>query len=214
MKNRYILLLFLLCISCHEIEYYGETRYVVQTIIKDTDGNPLQDKEVGIMVSDLEDTDQISGGRTDANGKLTVVFPAAKGDSTRYTISIIGDDFHQQKEYFNIIDEHFVDYKFSLHDIVLYRLNQITTLSVGLEQVNPNIRFDGYTIAAETPGYQVNLGTPLPEYGYYHDVTFGILTNQNVLLNYTLTDMSTMVTTDYTVEIQVANDPATYVISY
>ena len=77
-------LLFLFIIftfnSC-EIYYDGETRLIIDTVVKDIDdGTPLKNIPFKVIVTNGYDTETISTGFSDNEGKILAAFPAPKSD--------------------------------------------------------------------------------------------------------------------------------------
>ena len=211
MKKIFLFILFSVFCSC-TIEYDGETRLVVESVVTDTDGNPLKGKSIEIVVSDGQNFDAISNGTTDANGRSLLIFPSPKADGMTADVTIAGDENHVEKNIRNISKENFNDYKLTLDNIILFRPDQVTTLQIEFDQ-SGFMRLDSYRIESETPGYDVDYDYEalLP---YETLANFAVAKNNNTLLHYSLTDMTTMMTSENTVVIPIGVDPVTYILTY
>lgn len=214
MKNFFLFALALVFCSC-AIEYDGETRLVIESYVRDTEGNPLAGKAVSVTVSDGQYHDNISNGITDSDGKSLLVFPAPKSENTTVNVTIADDENHQEKNFTNISKEDFINYKLVLQDIVLFRDDQITTLHIELNQTIDTMRLNGYWIEGETPEYDINydLDVDGPD-SYIMPISMQLLKNQDVILHYSVTDMTTMTTTENLVNIAIGSDAVTYLLTY
>jgi len=212
MRKIAMLLVLSVLYSCG-IEYDGETRLVVEADVVDTDGNPLANKAVSVIVSDGEYSDEISIGKTDPNGKAVLIFPSPKNDSTKVHVKLLADALHQEKEYLNISLSDFENYQLSLPQAMLFRQDQITTLNIELEQINVSNHLNSYEIDGTTPEYQVNYATPQDQ-TYNNAHLFHYLKNQTVTLLYSVRNVDTMIITEHSVEIVIAELPVTYTIIY
>ena len=80
MKKIIYLSLLVLC-SC-SIQYDAETRLLFETIVVDSNDNPLKDINLEVYVSSGSglgsSSETISLGKTDENGKIRLVFPSPK----------------------------------------------------------------------------------------------------------------------------------------
>jgi len=214
MKKYLLYVLAMVFCSC-AIEYDGETRLVVESYVRDTEGNPIAGKAVSITVSDGYSTDNISNGTTDSNGRSLLIFPSPKSDSTTVHISFAADENHQGKHFTNISKDDFGNYKLVLDDITLFRTEQITTLNIELNQTASTVRLNEYWIEGDSPesniDYDVDVSEPQT---YSFPINLQLLKNQEVILYYSITDMNTMTTTESFVNIAIGNDPVTYVLTY
>ena len=204
-----LLILFLTVVSCG-IQYDGETRLVLETAVKDRNGNALENVAVGVTFNDGNFGDMISDGVTDKNGNLLLIFPAAVNDSIDISISIHSDDLElQDKTYRNVMVSDFENYKLTINPI-LYALNDIVNLnivyhSISLNSYIQNVRVEGLQ-SGEDEYFHPTF------YDSYTPTNFRLIKNQNVVLKYDVIDSSG--TTENAVPLSIGNEDLSYTITY
>ncbi len=206
----------LLVLASCGVDYDGETRLIFESRVVDSQGNPVVGKGVQVVVDDEGNSDMISNGITDENGKILFAFPAP--NNTAAFIHIYYSDNgsqYQDKMYFNVLRSDFHDYKFTLNDVVLYRNDELTQLYIIPNQVSPNtdlidIRID------DNPAENMTYWNPL-ESDYFNTQTeFSVLKNSTVNLTYQVKDYSTSpaTSTNYTVPIAIGDENVNYSLDY
>lgn len=206
--------------SC-EIQYDGETKMVVTGKLIDENGNSLPEKDIkitveggGFLLSPADDL--ISYGKSDQNGNFTFIFPAPKNGNRIY-ISI-NDIINQPNEFqsktYVATENNFENYKLDLDKITIYKKESITTLRLVLNQTSTNKQLKDIKIEGKQPNTSVYFN-PLPNNSDYLVNFYDVIKNQTVVLKYTIIDYSNSATpTNYSISIPIANDAATYTITY
>ncbi|UPT70547.1 MAG: Ig-like domain-containing protein [Flavobacterium sp. JAD_PAG50586_2] len=209
-----ILLLFVLftIISCGEIQYDGEERLVFQTIVTNANGQPIANSKVEITVSTIYSSDLISKGKTDQDGKITLIFPSPKND-VDVNVKIYSDDTsYLEKNILKIRKEDFINYKLIFPNVNLLKTEETAPLQLQYNQTNFNtvlkkISINGiYHIDEEYYNYS-------PE-NYYLPSQILIKKNQTFQLKYTVLNLQTNSETNYVVDLQIGETPLTYTINY
>ncbi|MBE8724151.1 hypothetical protein [Flavobacterium hungaricum] len=150
MKKNLLLFLTVFTFSSCEIQYDGETRFVVQGQLIDKENNPIADKRIEINTySDgtYGDSDLISYTNTDTDGKFTMIFPAPKSDDIDIITTINGRSYidynsnltsDYQSKNIKTSKRNFSNYKLDFNKIVLYKNDEITQLEVVLNSTTNN----------------------------------------------------------------------------
>lgn len=207
-----ITLLLILAMTSCGISYDGEERLVLQTTVVDRHGNPLENIETRVQVSDSDADEDISNGNSDANGNKLLIFPKPK--SAR--ISVYFTDFNNQfetKRIHQIELFDFVNYKLTLPNVVMYNSEDITTLEIDLQSSGTNNYISRLFIEAETPNFDENFHPENQENDGFIETYFRILKNQEVTLNYTIVD-NTGEFQNYSVPIIIGNESVNYILNY
>ncbi len=208
-KKLALFLLFLIAISCG-IQYDGETRLVLETAVKDRNGNALENVSVGVRFNDGNFGDIISNGVTDKNGNLLLIFPAAVKDSINITISITADDLElQEKRYSNIIISDFENYKLTINPI-LYALDDIVNLNIVYHSISLNSSIQNVRVEGLHSGEEEYFHPPC--YQGYLPTNFRLIKNQNVVLKYEVFSSEGM--TENAIPLSVGNEDLSYTITY
>ena len=224
MIRKIILFFVLLLISgCTDIRYDGSTRLVLEGRIINREGQPLGNRYIDIAVYNGEKygsnaQDIISAGQTDANGQFQLVIPAPQGINNNVSIRINPNATdYQYKEFALIQRKDFMDYRYSLNDVVLHLQNSISNLVVTTQQDNPMREISLVRIEGEQAEETVFVNShPI---NFIYDVySFSVIKNQTVMLHYSVTDYTTpnnSQTTDYSVAVAITNAAQTnYTINY
>ena len=85
MKKLLLAFTFLMFFSC-QIQYDGESKYIVKTKIVDIDGNPIANIPVNVRVSVLGLSDEICFSHSDLNGTALMMFPPPESDEAEFSI--------------------------------------------------------------------------------------------------------------------------------
>lgn len=214
MKNIYVLVVLFSLISCERIQYDGEKRLVFQTVVKNSNGEPLPNSTVEIETSNLNSSDLISTGRTNQNGEVTLIFPAARYSDVNISLKIYNEDpSYLTKELFNLRKKDFEDYKFILPNANLLKLDETAPLRLIHNQTNFGILVSKISVnGIYHIGYEV--------YNYYPDYYFPLTEeillkkNQTFQLKYSILNTQTNVETDHIVDLTIGTEPLTYTINY
>lgn len=210
MKKITLLLLFTL-FSCG-ISYDGEERLVLQTAVVDRYGNPLKDIETLVEISENSTTENISNGLSDSSGNKTLVFPAPSNG----LVSVYFTDFKNEyatKRIYQIELNDFVNYKLALENVVLYKLEDITTLQIDTQSNSGNsLRL--LSISGQYPQFSESFHPQNQQDDGYIETYFQVLKNQQVILNYTVRNNTDGSLTDYSVPIDIGNGPVQYTLNY
>ncbi len=215
-KRLLFFVLFLSLNACDKIYYDAETRLVFQTKVLNSDNTPIANAHVQISVSDNYPSggSLISQGKTDANGNITLIFPAPK-NANGINLKIYSDDTsYLQKEVSNINPSDFVNYKFVLNNAYLLKENETAALNLNYSQTYPwstlkKIRING--IYTAFPDYY---NSPTSNSSFLLPVQILLKKNQAFQLKYTSLNTQTNAETDQTVNLQIDNDPIVYTINY
>lgn len=213
MKKLFFVLLLTTLASCESIQYDGETRLVFKTRVLNAGGAPLPNSHVDLMVSSGYDSDIISTGKTDANGLLTLVFPAPE---TNYTMSLIvhhDEDSYMQREITNLYKTDFENYTLNFQDVYLLKGDETAPLNLTLNQVSTNTYLKRISISGIYHLDSEYYNDPLEDY-YPIPTVFLVKKNQAFQLKYKVVNTMTGVETEHTVDLQIANDPLNYTLNY
>lgn len=217
-----ILLLFivLVSISC-QIEYDGASKYIVKTKIIDSNGNPIADVPVDVNISVGNLSDKISFTTSDAKGNGLLMFPPPKSSETEFSISYNVSDYDEtnnipsyfSKSIYSIKKSDFVDYIFDAGTIMLFKNEEITKFTISKEKVTQNTALANISTTLILVEHSENYNTP-EETDYSYPVY--VIKNQNFTLNYTVIDysFSPPISTLYTDQLTVGNEPLNYTIFY
>lgn len=145
MKHYCSLLLPLLFAGCVD-RYDGETRILTDFIVEDSSGNPVSGQLFRVTVDEDDDyylddyyddgyyfyngQDHISTDRSDAEGRVRMVFPTHYAES-RYNLEYLTEtDEFEPAGFFGIRKEEFTDYRIPVNTITLYRSLELVQLTV------------------------------------------------------------------------------------
>lgn len=219
--SKKLLLLFTLfsIISCIEgIRYDAEKRLVFQTVVLNSSGQPLPNSHVEITAGSFYSNGLISKGKTDQNGKITLVFPAPEGDLTGINLKIYNDDAqYLDKGIFNIHNADFENSKLIYQNGYLLKLEETAPLELTYNQTSSNtvvinIGINGiYTMNQEY--YHFDDFNFYPENNYM-PAEISVKKNQTFQLKYTVLNMQTQAETDHVIDLQIGNDALNYTINY
>lgn len=144
MKN-YCFLFLLFFVSC-QIEYTGDERLVIKGNLIDENNKPLANckvetcvyKEGGAIPFLLyipEEKNLISYTTTDENGNYTMVFPKPSNESGM-VVSVVSMENNQEKYFWNIQKNNFVNYTLNLNSTKIYKKSSISNLVIKLNQID------------------------------------------------------------------------------
>ena len=212
MKKLFLFIVILTIISCEGIQYDGETRLVFQTVVLNSNSEPLPNSHVEITVGSVYSVGLISKGTTDQNGRITLIFPAPK-DDLGINLKIYNDDAsYLQKEVFNIRKADFENYKFIYQNGYLLKFDETAPLELTYNQTSfntvvTNVGINGiYNMAQDY--YNPSLE------GYVYPSEILIKKNQTFQLKYTVLNMQTHVETEHIDYLTIGNNPLSYTINY
>ncbi|MEO5777978.1 MAG: hypothetical protein ABIQ27_13830 [Flavobacterium sp.] len=212
MKKLLLLFIIFLIISCEGIQYDGEKRLVFQTVVLDSNGQPLPHSNVEINVSDDYSSGLISKGKTDQDGRITLVFPAPKYD-LGINLRIYSDDMsYLEKGVFNIHKADFENYKFIYQNSYLLKFEETAALELTYNQTTSNtvLKNVGITGIYTMPHEYYNFN---PD-NYYYPAEILIKKNQSFQLKYTILNTQTDIETEYIVDLTIGDNPLSYTINY
>lgn len=213
MKKITLIVLLFGFYSC-QIQYDGETRLITEIHVVDSDGNPIQGQPVEITVHADNISDVISNGNTDQNGNSLLIFPKP----LQSTISVAfydHDDIYQDKMYVGILIADFENFKLTMDPVVLYRIDQLTTVNLVLDHVSANTQILSTSLDGQQPEEHIDYHPSDPGYSETPTI-FSVVKNQTVNLTYSVIDYnsSPAIVTDHTIAIIVGNEPVNQVITY
>jgi hypothetical protein len=199
------LTLIILLTNC-SVPYDGETRYIFETTVLDSDNNPIPNVQCNAIFYNLYSSknkgpifpigsdggDLIVSSVTDNNGSVRLIFPfAIKRDRVRIAIENDNNSFGQSwYEFINIQKSDFIDYKITESAIKIYRANEIVSLSV---QVT-NSSLNKYVSKIELIGIKrnafkdFNISASGPEVIQIFNESYEVIKNQTVILKYEVTN--------------------------
>ena len=213
MRKLLLLLITTFLFSCSDIQYDGEKRLVFQTQMLDVNNEPLSNSHVEITTRVEYASDLISKGKTDQNGKITLIFPAPKNDF-KIDLKIFNyDTSYMQREVLNIDETEFVNYKFIYQNTNLLKIDEVVPLNLTYNQANFNIILKKVSIIGI---YHLDSEYfTFSENNYYENPSqFLLKKNQTFQLKYTLRNTQTNVETNYLVALQIGNDALNYTLNY
>lgn len=210
MKKIYFLCFALLLLGC--VEYEGDVRLVIEGKVTDNNGNPLSEISVLTKVYQEDVTDNIGIAKTDKQGNFKMFFPKP---TINPSISVIFSDKNQiflDKTYQNIRYSNFVDYKFSLPEVILFSLDETETVRLNLflesyDYINQLLEVNVIGQVTESEIW-VN-----PYYHFFHSY-YHVVKNQTVIIEYKVLNNETNQTMIYTESIEIAEEDLDYTILY
>ncbi len=215
MKKLLLLPILLLLFSSCEVQYNGDTRFIIKANIIDEEGNPIENVQVDVNAERDNLSDNISYAHTDENGFSFQAFPPLKSQGT-FSIDINPDrKTYQSKIIYNIKESDFQNLILDLGSVTLIKNENIINFKIQLNRINESNFIERIEINALSPeefvDYQGNL-----EENYYPETYFTILKNQNFTIFYSVRDISTTppTLTDYSVNVSVGTESATYQLEY
>ncbi|MGC4039330.1 MAG: Ig-like domain-containing protein [Flavobacterium sp.] len=214
MRKLLLIFIFLTLMSCDEsIKYDGEKRLVFQTVVKDANGTPLPNSYVELMVSNSYfDGSLISQGKTDQNGKITLIFPSPENDPS-INLKIYNDNAaYMEKAVANIKKTDFTDYKFIYQNAFLLKESETATLNLTYSQTTPNTVVKNVGIIGIYQAFPEFYNYP-SDY-YEHPFQLSVKKNQSFQLKYTIFNMETLAQTEHIANLTIGNDPIDYNINY
>jgi 5-hydroxyisourate hydrolase-like protein (transthyretin family) len=209
-----ILLLFVLTtiLSC-DIQYDAEKRLVFQTVVLDSNGAPLPNSHVEITTQSDWASDLISKGKTDSEGRITLIFPSPESD-VNINLKFYNDDAsYMEKEVLDINKSDFENYKFIYPNAYLLKGDEVAPLNITYNQVSPNTVIKEVTIEG-IYHLQYEIYNYDEEYYYNQPYEFLVKNNQAFQLKYTVLNMMTNAETNYSIPLQIGNDAINYTINY
>lgn len=99
MKKILLIITTLLLISC-QIQYDGESKFIVQTKVVDKNGNPIPGVPISVRVSNGILSDEISLSDTNADGRATLLFPPPESEGATISISYYPDYYEATSSVF------------------------------------------------------------------------------------------------------------------
>lgn len=214
MKQVLLLFILVLLSSCEQIQYDGEKRLVFQTVVKNSNGEPLPNTHVEINISSTHDVDLISIGKTNANGEITLLFPSPDNEEANIGLKFYNDDTsYMEKEILLIRKTDFVNYKFILLNTCLLKSYEVAPLNITYNQTDTNIVLKKVTIQGIYQLPQEYYHYPEDNY-YLIPEQFFIKKNQSFQLKYTVKNYQTNIETEQTVDLQIDNDALNYTLNY
>ena len=218
MKKSLLAFTFLLLFSC-QIQYDGESKYIVKTRIVDIDGNPLANIPLSVRVFVSGLSDEISFSNSDLNGTAIMIFPPPESDEAKFSISFntnllnFEPSGYLAKTIYNIQKSNFDNYLFDTGTILLYKIDEVTICTILKVQVSENTQITSFSTTAITADTDVNFEAPE---NIWFPISFWVPKNQSFTISYSVTDYnnSPPVITDYTTEIAAETEPLTYTITY
>jgi 5-hydroxyisourate hydrolase-like protein (transthyretin family) len=211
MKKLLLLIVFSSLISCGELRYDAEKRLVFTTTVLDGNGNPLRNSHVEIITENDFDTDVISVGETDGNGKIKLIFPSPEGvfSVSLHVYNAAAD--YLEKRITGIPETNFVDYQCDYPAIYLLKYEELAPLNLSYNQVNINttvkkVGLNGIYHMDNEPYYASDFFTTFP--------FFLVKKNQSFQLKYVVLNEMTNVETAHVIDLQIGTEPLNYTINY
>jgi len=210
MKKIPLLLLFALT-SCG-IAYDGETRLITETTVLDRNGNLLQDIEVKITAQNGSYTDVVSSGFSNATGNTQLIFPKPENSSMEISFSnpALG---YETKMFYDVTPDDFDNYKLVMDQVVVLKADDIVNLEVQfVNTFADNKTFVSANLVGLVAAPQLLNQTQQQFNG--ETQAFRVAKNQTVIINYTLFDNATQLSSDYSLPVLIENDPVVQPINY
>lgn len=207
MKKALSFLIIVFLFANCTVPYDGETRYIFETIVVDSNNNPIANLKCNAVfynlysnenrgiINPIEGADLIVSSVSDANGKVRLIFPFSESKE-RLKIEIGNDDnsFPQNLfEFINMRESDFNDFKRTEPTVMLFKENEL----VGLQILVSNSNSNNYISKMEFTGKKretvknfqptPNEFDPLPITNSFYDV----VKDQVATLKYEVTTLST-----------------------
>lgn len=215
-KIIFIVFLSLIFYSC-SIPYDMETRYIIETKLVDLNGNPVPNEKLEAYVDTESSGETISSSISDENGLIRMIFP--KPDLNNFTFSISNSynsiNGFLSKGIYNIKQNNFIDYKLVLDEIKLVKFDEVTNLTIELNQTSQNKELRKIEIIGQDYNQNEYL-SPIQTPENYYDLQtyFTLLKYQNFILKYSVYEYSTMVTEETIVNLSISDQPINYILTY
>lgn len=213
MKKIVVLLLFSL-FSCGEIPYDGETKLEISGKLVDKQGNPLSNIDVNInVIGNLDNfnSDLISYGKTNSEGKFVFLIPSPLVDLP-IEIEIKNTTYIDKK----ILSKknNFISYKLDLNEILLSKIDELTTFSIVLNQTNSNKQIKNLKIEGLLYENILNLN-PINEEPNYLVTDYNVFKNQILILKYQVIDYANNGSVEnFEISIPINDNPTEFIINY
>lgn len=151
MKKVLLLSLLLVFLSC-EIQYDGETKLVIKGSVRLENNLPLANHEVKLFVTREaasipfifyvpSETNFIGTASTNSSGEFTMVIPKPKSNYSEIIIELNSSHLYNNKQIRNIDTNDFSNFELNIETEKLYLRENLTSLFINLNQVNPNFQF-------------------------------------------------------------------------
>lgn len=215
--RKIIFVITLLFLNSCEIYYDGETRLIIDTVVKDFDDDtPLKNIPFNVVVTNGFDTEVISTGITDNEGRILSAFPAPKSDSDLISLNILPEETYQKQEFVRILKSDFINYKISPVSTGLVKTDRVTQLNIEIIQTSSQIALSDLIINAIRPELVIDYNPEYEDDPSWYFYPISILRNQTFNLTYKLTDFSVNpASVEYfSIPITVENESINYQLIY
>ena len=210
MRKILLFVAFLPAVSCG-VEYDAETRLVSETRLIDKVGNPIEGQPVEIWVTDNGFSDKIANTVTDTNGKSLLIFPAPNDiQNSRIEIRFPQHGTFAEKSFREIMRADFTDYKYTLNDVVLYPMEELTNLFVETNNSSGST-LKAFYLEDDSASESVYVNPPVENVG--PQTYFRVLQNSTANLFYTVRSQAGVEST-LSVSIPIGTQNVTYTLNY
>ncbi|GGG36057.1 hypothetical protein [Bizionia arctica] len=216
MKKLSLIFILGLFYSC-QIQYDVSTRFVFEGQVNDRDGNPIDNNAVEAWIYNSNDSDLIGFTTTNADGNFTLIIPEPINEN-EFALKIKGGSVYSQKEYVNIWQSDFINYKLNLGEVTLIKGDDISQLQITLNHVTAenSISFIEVTgIMADQIVWVNSFENDYPYYYNYDTYYRDVAKNQTLNLYYEVSNVITGQTESFSESIVVESDNVTpYTLNY
>ena len=217
MKKNISLVIVATVFSFCSIPYDLETRYIIETKLVDSNGNVVPNEKLELYVDTENNGETISSSISDKNGLIKMIFP--KPDLENFTFSINNSynsiNGYLNKNINNIKPDNFIDYKLVLDEIKLVKFDEVTNLTIEINQTSQNKELRQIEIIGQNYN-QYEYLNPIQIPGNYYNLQtyFTLLKNQNFILKYNVYNYTTTVLEENNVNLSIAEQPLNYTLTY
>lgn len=202
-------------ISCSDVVYDGEKRLVFQTQVLDGNNQPLKNKNVMITIFNEFASDEISNGKTDKNGKITLIFPSPQSEFHIDFLIENDDNSYLNRTVKQINSSNFINYKFVYDKTYLLKNEEVAPLNLTYDNVNANLKIKKITINGI---YHLNedfFDCPFEYFDQYQLPPIYLMKkNQTFQLKYTLVNTTSGQETLNTVDLTIGEESINYTLTY
>ncbi len=212
-KQKIIVFSFLLFVFSCDIPYDLETRIIFETHLINSSGNTLEGIPYTITVENGNKYDQISTGFSTENGIVKSIFP--QPDLTDYNIGlVISKTGYLPLQIVNFSKKNTIDYKITYPEAILYKSEEVVTLTITLVNTNPNKQIRKIDFQGNKYEERIEVNPVINNDYYDTETIFKVLKNQNSQIKYSVYNYTTATLEENTLAVTIVNTDENITITY
>lgn len=194
-----------------------ETRYIIETKLVDSNGNAISNEKLEVYVDTENSGETISSSISDENGFIRIIFP--KPDLTNFSFTLVKNNNSNTgyliKQINNIKEDDFIDYKLVLDEIKLVKFDELTDFAIIINQTSQDKELRKIDIIGQVYNqYEYLNPIQTPNNFYELQTYFNLLKNQSFTLRYYVYNYTTMLLEENNVNLNIAEQPLNYTLTY